>query len=345
MMCKIVVFYVENGLKKCQILKERYDMTKKLILIAMVAVLMLAIVGCGKNEEKENNESDSSKKEYVENDNVTQVPTVAPTIEATVVPTVKPETTVEPTKKPTKEPVATVEPSVEPTKEPTKEPVATVKPTKAPTLEPVATVKSTKAPTKAPVATVKPTKAPTKEPVATVKPTKAPTKAPVATIKPTKTPEPTKEPAKTYWYSWVIGGIAEKIEQSELPPDKYPLPDGYAKWTGPEIWDFYGEVWIGELKDNELAYNADGTPNLKKTIVYCADDEFAKYVLESKEFKAYFKEKGITNVTEFGAWGILDSRSPNAFEYSYINGDDPNGDFIYIYLDKNYKVVEENPYE
>jgi len=256
-------------------------MTKKMILITMVAILMLTIVGCGKNEERENNESDSSKEEYVENDNVTQVPTIAPTIEPTI----------EPTEKPTQAP--TIEPTIEPTK----------------------------------------------------KPTQVPTQKPVVTAKPTKTPSPTKAPAKTYWYSWIEDGVAERQVKSELPPDKYPLPDGYARWTGPEYWEDFGDVWIGELKDNELAYNADGTPNLKKTIVYCADEEFAKYVLKSKEFKAYFKEKGITNVTQFEVWGILDSRSPNAFEYSFKNGDDPKGDFIYVYLDKNYKVVEENPYE
>lgn len=282
-------------------------MTKKMILITMVAILMLTIVGCGKKEEKENNESDSSKESYVENDNVTQAPTIAPTIE--------------PTEKPTQEP--TIEPTIEPTE----------KPTQAPTTEP------TEKPTQAP--TVEPTIEPTK------KPTQAPTQKPVVTAKPTKTPSPTKAPAKTYWYSWIEDGVAERQVESELPPDKYPLPDGYARWTGPEHWEDFGDVWIGELKDNELAYNADGTPNLKEAVVYCADEEFAKYILESKEFKAYFKEKGIANVKQFEAWMFLelDSRSPNSFEYSFKNGDDPKGDFIYVYLDKNYKVVEENPYE
>lgn len=287
----------------------------------MMFVLLFAITACSGEENKE------QEKESVKNEIEQPEQTVAGEVTSGPVKTEEPVITVEPTEEPevTEAPAEEPEFTAKPTIEPTKTPMVTTKPTLKPTVKP------TKAPTKAPVVT----KAPTKKPVVTKTPTKAPT----------KTPAPTKEPAKTYWYSWVIPP-AEFIEQSELPPDKYPLPDGFAKWTGPEYSDFYDAyIWIAELKDNELAYNADGTPNLKEAMVYCADEEFVKYILESKEFKAYFEKKGITNVICFEAWLLLESRRPNAYEYCYKNGDDPNGDFIYIYLDKNYKVVEENPYD
>ena len=213
------------------------------------------------------------------------------------------------------------------------------------------TIESTKEPTDAPsvkppestvVPTIKPTEsaeAPTVKPTEpTVTPTPKPTKAPVATTK------PTQKPAKKYTYLW-YDGPAEMFEESELPPDKYPVPEGYSGWTNKIFIEGKGEVWEAEYKKDELAYNSDGTLNIKNCVVYWANDEFLKVFLQSEEVKSYLNKIGVTNVTEIYSWKWKETNDARSFEYSIHCEDDYKGGFFYIYLDKNYKVTEENPFE
>ena len=243
---------------------------------------------------------------------------------------------------PTEQP-KTEEPAVEPTIKPTVKPTKQAS-TKSPTIEP------TEVATKKPVITKTPTKAPTKKP--TIKPTTKPTIKPTIkpTEKPVKTPAPTKKPSKTYWYEVPTEYGFDYIE-SNLPPEKYPVPEGYQPWMGPNYDRSIGaEVYWTQLlpKENVLAYNKDGSPDLKNTIVYGLDSDFLYFILDSKELNSYLKSKGIdcgrklSAQSEFSSFGSNDVRSIlYCVEY---DGSYSNGAFNFRF-DENYKVTEENPYD
>ena len=256
----------------------------------------------------------------------------------------------------------TDEPSGEPTADTTSKPVKTVTPTKAPTKEPVVTEKPTKEPTKKPVATVKPTKAPTKAPVVTKNPTKAPTKKPTVkptikpTVKPVKTPTPTKKASKTYWYEVPIkedGNSGHKYVESELSPEKYPVPDGYEPWRGPDYDYLIGDYvyWTQPLLEdvnNILAYKNDGSPDLRNTVVNKLDEEYMLFLLDSSEIKKFTENKDIGFINYYSINNTMSPYGPNdirsyIYEIRYTGKYSDGG--VLFFFDKNYNVTEKDPYK
>ena len=209
------------------------------------------------------------------------------------------------------------------------------------------TIKPTVKPTKQAV-----TKAPTIEP--TTKPSVKPTVKP--TTKPVKTPTPTKKASKTYWYEVPIkedGNSGHKYVESELPPEKYPVPDGYEPWRGPDYDYLIGDYiyWTQPLPEdvnNILAYKNDGSPDLKNSIIYDPDEDFLKFVKSSNEVQNYFNSKGVTFIKRFGVENCMSPFDPNdirsySFEAEYDFG--YNNGFTIFYFDKNYKITEKHPYK
>lgn len=154
-------------------------MKKKIITLAAIATLAMAMTACG--SENVNVETEMNGRFEVIKDIEVTTPTAEPTkeVEATTAPTATSTPTVEPTTEPTVEPTATSTPTPEPTA--TSTPTPTPKPTSTPTPEPTATSTPTPEPTATSTPTPEPTSTPTPEPTPTETP--APTEAPVAETK------------------------------------------------------------------------------------------------------------------------------------------------------------------
>ena len=295
-----------------------------IVLIATIAIVIIA-------QDRDNNQEEHIKKVETTKDTNGGLNTEIPNKETDI-----PEETVEP---------STKAPDSAETKNPTVEPTATIEPTVEPTIKP--TVK----PTKTAEPTIKPTVKPTEKPVET----KAPTKKPVVTIKPTV--KPTTKPKKTYWYEVPIdNGRALQYIESELSPDKYPVPEGYEPWRGPEYDQcedryYYRTKKIKIKRENVLVYNGDGSANLKDCTIYYQTEETMWFVIKSKEVTSYLNSKGVDVNDIYSihtASAFMPVNGENIvrrfyYEVSYRNSNYSNGATT-LFFDQNYNITETDPY-